>query len=332
VALGGTRAAYWNDQSGHQHTALQSDSSRQPQFVPNAVNGKPAVHFDGTNDRLGFTGTDRMTQFTAFIVQRIISGPADQHFYYTLGLGDNVGNNGSYGLSMRNDFSNNSPDEIDPFVGENSWARANVQGAAEFDKWKIISVTADQKMWNTNLWVNGAKATITPQGTENVSLSVPLGNATGTAYGGLGEMEGVPLGYLIARCDIAEVIVYNTVLSDSARLAVESYLAKKYETPVGGTSGVSHEAALPTKFDLSQNYPNPFNPTTEIKFQIAKTGYVTLKVYDVLGREVRTLVNENLPPGNYEKTFDAGGLSSGIYLYRLQAGSFIETRKLMLLR
>ena len=102
---------------------------------------------------------------------------------------------------------------------------------------------------------------------------------------------------------------------------------------------------VPDRFILSQNYPNPFNPTTTIKYSIpnletrhASSLHVTLKVYDILGREVATLVNEEKPPGNYKVTFDAShtehgqSLASGVYLYRLQAGSFNETKKLILLK
>jgi hypothetical protein len=89
---------------------------------------------------------------------------------------------------------------------------------------------------------------------------------------------------------------------------------------------------LPTEFRLVQNYPNPFNPTTRIEYAIPKTAHVSLKVFDLLGREVATLVNENLQPGSYETTFDGKDLSSGVYLYRLQAGGFVETKKLLLVR
>jgi len=89
---------------------------------------------------------------------------------------------------------------------------------------------------------------------------------------------------------------------------------------------------LPLHFTLSQNYPNPFNPETKIKFQIPTSSDVVLQVFDVLGREVKTLVNERLQPGSYETTFDGKDLSSGVYLYRLQAGGFVETKKLLLLR
>ncbi len=95
--------------------------------------------------------------------------------------------------------------------------------------------------------------------------------------------------------------------------------------------------AIPSDFALQQNYPNPFNPSTKIQFSIPSVGAehvqpVQLKVYDVLGREVATLVNENLNAGSYEATFDAKGLSSGTYFYRLQSGEFVQTKKLLLLR
>jgi hypothetical protein len=99
-----------------------------------------------------------------------------------------------------------------------------------------------------------------------------------------------------------------------------------------GTTYVGNEKELQTNFALSQNYPNPFNPTTKISYQITQNDFVSLKVYDVLGSEVTTLVNENKPAGNYEISFDASYLSSGIYFYKLQAGSFVETKKMILLR
>jgi photosystem II stability/assembly factor-like uncharacterized protein len=89
---------------------------------------------------------------------------------------------------------------------------------------------------------------------------------------------------------------------------------------------------LPEQFSLEQNYPNPFNPSTTIKFSIPTSEFVTLKVYDVLGNEVATLVNEEKPAGSYEINFDASNLSSGIYLYTVQAGSYTQTKKLILLR
>jgi hypothetical protein len=89
---------------------------------------------------------------------------------------------------------------------------------------------------------------------------------------------------------------------------------------------------VPNKFELSQNYPNPFNPSTRIKYQVAINSQVSLKVFDVLGNEVATLVNEEKPAGNYEVEFNASQLSSGVYFYKLQAAPFLETRKMILIR
>lgn len=89
---------------------------------------------------------------------------------------------------------------------------------------------------------------------------------------------------------------------------------------------------LSGNFTLSQNYPNPFNPTTTISYQLPVTSNVKLKVYDILGREVATLVNEEKPAGSYEVEFNGSGLSSGIYFYQLKAGNFIQTKKFVLMK
>lgn len=91
-------------------------------------------------------------------------------------------------------------------------------------------------------------------------------------------------------------------------------------------------AEIATAFALLQAYPNPFNPETKINFQIPQTSYVELKVFDLLGREVATLVNERMNPGTYSASWDASGFASGVYLYRIKAGQFVVTKKLLLLR
>jgi hypothetical protein len=92
------------------------------------------------------------------------------------------------------------------------------------------------------------------------------------------------------------------------------------------------EAQLPQTISLFQNYPNPFNPATIIKYQIPELSFVILKVYDVLGSEVATLANEEKPTGEYNVEFDATGLTSGIYFYELKVGSFVETKKMVLIK
>jgi hypothetical protein len=85
-------------------------------------------------------------------------------------------------------------------------------------------------------------------------------------------------------------------------------------------------------YSLGQNYPNPFNPITKISYLIPETSFVTLKVYDVSGNEIETLVNKENSPGNYEIEFDASSLSSGIYFYRIRARNFVETKKMILMK
>ncbi|HSP88516.1 MAG TPA: FG-GAP-like repeat-containing protein, partial [Ignavibacteriaceae bacterium] len=90
--------------------------------------------------------------------------------------------------------------------------------------------------------------------------------------------------------------------------------------------------SLPENFNLDQNYPNPFNPSTTISFTIPNSEFVNLKIFDVLGNEVTTLINKEMQTGNYKIDFDAGSLSGGIYFYKIVAGSFSETRKMVLLK
>ena len=111
-------------------------------------------------------------------------------------------------------------------------------------------------------------------------------------------------------------------------------------TKNGGVTSTEPELDIPIDFLLSQNYPNPFNPTTIISFQLPVSGNVTLKVYDVLGNEVATLVNEYRSAGSYQIEFSStGGLessikhpASGVYFYQLHAGDFVETKKMILLK
>ena len=97
-------------------------------------------------------------------------------------------------------------------------------------------------------------------------------------------------------------------------------------------TSVKSTEELPTRYSLHQNYPNPFNPTTTISYQLPMQNHVTLKVFDMLGREVATLVNGVEEPGYKSINFNANRLSSGMYFYRLQAGNYIETKKLVLLK
>ena len=124
--------------------------------------------------------------------------------------------------------------------------------------------------------------------------------------------------------DITEFFIYG----DSAPYRKFNY----WFTNVGTPTSVGQVLKQSKSFSLSQNYPNPFNPTTEIKYSIPKSGIVTLKVYNLLGREVFTLVNQEQKSGNYIVNFDASQLASGVYMYRIQSGDFSLTKKMTLLK
>jgi len=116
--------------------------------------------------------------------------------------------------------------------------------------------------------------------------------------------------------------------------------AYEYEPGIHLSPVEAASITAPKEYSLAQNYPNPFNPSTTISYDIPDVGAqsavsqrnVALKVYDMLGREVATLVNESKGPGRHAVLFDASRLPSGVYIYRLQAGSFTATRRLVLLK
>ena len=126
-------------------------------------------------------------------------------------------------------------------------------------------------------------------------------------------------------------VLYNEDLEPYA-------LGVKFVVYVANSSGIVtavEEETNPTtvtNFELQQNYPNPFNPSTKIKYSLAEQSQVTLKVYNILGKEIATLVNEVKGNGNHEVSFDGSGLASGVYFYTLQAGKITQTRKMILMK
>jgi hypothetical protein len=142
--------------------------------------------------------------------------------------------------------------------------------------------------------------------------------------------------------------IFVEVFDEAGNSAIDSMDVKFAN---GNVVSVDDDNSFPTEFSLSQNYPNPFNPSTKIKFTIPtsplnpspyqgegnRERLITLKVYDVLGNEIATLVNEEKPAGSYEVEFNSRGLihqtlPSGIYFYQLKAGSFVDTKKMILLK
>jgi hypothetical protein len=144
--------------------------------------------------------------------------------------------------------------------------------------------------------------------------------------------------------DTAEVVlalVYGlgaNQLESISKLKQNAYIADTVFSSIvspGNIVGISPENEENLNiysYELNQNFPNPFNPRTIIKYSIPESRYIKLKVYDILGNEVATLVNEEKAPGNYSVEWNASSLASGVYVYRLQAGSFVQTRKMILMK
>jgi photosystem II stability/assembly factor-like uncharacterized protein len=137
--------------------------------------------------------------------------------------------------------------------------------------------------------------------------------------------------WTIRREGIVNTSILNIGVSGNYIFAgTQTGIWRRLQTELTGVTAASEE--LPDKFSLSQNYPNPFNPNTVIKFRIKDSRNVILKVYDLKGSEVITLINEKMKQGEYEVSFNGTGLSSGIYFYTLSAGDFRETKKMILLK
>ncbi len=127
-----------------------------------------------------------------------------------------------------------------------------------------------------------------------------------------------------------ETIGFAVVAANNlADLKLRTIGAKTKFTSIG-IQQISSE--IPTKYEIGQNYPNPFNPETKIKFAIPKNDFVKIKVYDILGKEVRTLVNDKLSAGWYEVSFNGANLSSGLYFYRIETSGMVETKKMLLVK
>lgn len=169
-----------------------------------------------------------------------------------------------------------------------------IQESVTVGLWSDVSVTEDINL------VSGANLTIESKSSSTVTIAAASGTVTIGGPGGASKIAGG----------------HNSGEEDSD----------------DGNGDTENSEAGPQQFALSNNYPNPFNPTTVISYQLPTSSQVTLKVFDMLGREVAILVNGRVSAGQHEVQFDASQLSSGIYIYRLQTGEFIQTKKMMLIK
>ena len=140
--------------------------------------------------------------------------------------------------------------------------------------------------------------------------------------------------------DTQSIIVAQVIARGSSNLnsltqlrTLSDYVQGIYDENFQSVLAVNNVSSeVPAQFELSQNYPNPFNPVTNLEFGISKLGFVSLKVYDMLGKEIKTLVNEDMSAGRYVIDFDGSNLPSGVYFYKLDAGGLSITKSMVLLK
>ena len=175
----------------------------------------------------------------------------------------------------------------------------------------VITFVYDSAAGQTRGYIDGVLDTIRSQTPLNINGTAPF------KVGGYSTSAG-----LLGMID--EFRIWDKALSDA-----EVAAAWNHQFIISGITPVIN---MPDQFGLSQNYPNPFNPSTKIDYQIPNSGLVILKVYDVLGKEVATLINEVKQAGSYTVTFNASSLPSGTYFYRLEAGDYLNVKKMILLK
>ena len=188
-----------------------------------------------------------------------------------------------------------------------------------------VSISGDYAIVGDDIDLNGITWTyIFVRDGQSWTKKAKLTASDGVAY------DNNLFGYSVSISGDYAIVAANQD-DDSGNNAGSAYM---YSGITSVTVGIDDGSSnIPTSFVLGQNHPNPFNPTTTIRYSIPQTGFVSLKIYDLLGREIRTLVKGFQKANTYFVNFDASNLSSGVYFYRLQVGNdFVETKKMLYLR
>ncbi len=136
----------------------------------------------------------------------------------------------------------------------------------------------------------------------------------------------------ITNTDVKLRMVEEDNLSEANYTLLKIHISNEVLNKSGFNEIFLDGQPLVIEYSLEQNYPNPFNPSTTINYQIPKDGFVTLKIYDVLGKEIKTLVNEEKTIGRYQVSFNATDLATGVYIYKIQVNDFVSTKKMILLK
>lgn len=202
-----------------------------------------------------------------------------------------------------------------------------------YSQWQHIAAVRKGGTPNSfELYINGVLMTTSSSQINNISNSAEL------IIGGMpspngGVICGLPAQFGFGEIAIDELEIFNRALNQSEIFSL--WYADSYGKCKPDITSIDNKHSgdiLPRTFTLEQNYPNPFNPTSKIRFAIPKESFVTIKVYDLIGREINTLVDEMLKSGQYEVLFDGTGLSSGIYFYTIRTPDFTTSKKMILMK
>jgi len=202
-------------------------------------------------------------------------------------------------------------------------------------RFELIGTRLEDDILNTNIGTFNCKKFLIERGLSFLIILPPL------------PPIAIPVAFIIDTIWIAQDNWIVQSIIPATEIDLELVGGDIYFLPglqskiIANITDVKDDYSVPVEFNLFQNYPNPFNPSTKIRFTIPQSpllggdgrgGLVTLRVYDILGNEIITLVNKKLSEGDYEFTFDASKLSSGVYFYQLKTGSFVITKKMVLIR
>jgi hypothetical protein len=209
----------------------------------------------------------------------------------------------------------------------------------------VVDTETIEFTWNSTTDYDGDDVTYGWRLYSNDTTSVLLdleSNSDGTVNASSPTFEAIDAALVAQGLDVGQSadFLWTVVVSDgSDTLQVRTSFFDDFSAMFrvvtlerGLLTSNDFEEGTPNTFALEQNYPNPFNPTTNIKFALPKTADVTLTIYNMLGQKVNTLINEKMTSGFHVVPFDASNLSSGMYIYRIQAGSFTSTKKMLLIK
>ena len=218
-----------------------------------------------------------------------------------------------------------------------SWTPVN-NGLGNLTVWALMFNTNADLFASTNSGVyrstdNGGSWTLS--GISGTTVVTLVRNTDGVLFAGStirGVYQSLTGGASCSQINsgLTDTSVYSLAISPNGALFAGTYDQGVFRFSQSATSVHQSSEGMPLSFSLSQNYPNPFNPSTKIDFSVPTGTFVSLKVYDLLGREVAMIVSEALTPGSYQVTFNGASVASGTYFYRLQAGEFVQTKKLVL--